>query len=87
MSSKRGQSKGQHISCWLPSDKTVTNKWLQELIDDVETKYKQKMMKLHPEAGDEVLKGRSQICALDINPADLHPPVAALMNLILKDPG
>lgn len=92
MISTRSQGKGHRITRRLPSDRSVTNKWLQELLDDVETNYKyklDKMMKLHPEAGDEVLKGHPHICAPDIDPADLglHPPVAALMNLILKDPG
>ena len=92
MTSKRGQGNGQHIARWLSSNDTVTNKWLQELIDDVETKYKcklDKLMNLHSEAEDEVLNGHSRVCTLDIDPVDfnLHPPVAALMNLILKDPG
>ena len=48
-------------------------------------------MKLHPAAEDEetALKGHPNICSPEIDPdeLDLHPPVAVLMNLILKDPG
>ena len=92
MSSKRGQGKGQRISRWLPADKSVTNKWFQGLIKKIETKQKdklEKLMKLHPPAESEetALKGHPNICPPQIDPVELHPPVAALMNLILKDPG
>ena len=92
MSSKRGQRKGQRISRWLPSDRSVTNKWFQGLINDLETKYKDKLdklLKLHPEALDEdtALKGYPHISPPEIDPVDLHRAVAALMNLILQDPG
>ena len=92
MSSKRGQGKGQRISRWLPADRSVTNKWFQGLIKKVETKQKdtlEKLMKLHPPAESEetALKGHPNICPPEIDPVELHPLVAALMNLILKDPG
>ena len=94
MSSRPNQGKGQRVSPWLPSDSSVTRKWYKALINKVETKHKhklEKLMKLHPAAEDEetALKGHPNICCPEIDPdeLDLHPPVAALMNLILKDPG
>ena len=93
MSTKSGQRKGQRISRWLPADRSVTNKWFQELIKKVETEEKdklEKLMKLHPPAESEetALKGDPNICPPEIDLDSMfHPPVAALKNLILNDPG
>ena len=92
MSSKH--IKRQPIGQWLPSDRSVTDKWLAGLLKELQTKKKGKldlMMKLHPPANDEksAMKGHPQVCCPDIDPAELglHPPVEALMNAILTDPG
>jgi hypothetical protein len=92
MSSK--QKKRQPIGQWLPSDRSVTDKWLAGLLKDLKTKHKAKydlMMKLHPPAEDEntAMKGHPHTCCPDIDPSELglHPPVEALMNAILTDPG
>lgn len=94
MSGKRG--KPQPVGQWLPSDKKVSDKWLAGLLKELETKYKDKvdlMLKMYPPASDEkaAFKGHPHIHGLYdhemINKLALHPPVAALRDAIIIDPG
>ncbi len=74
--------------------RTETDRWLAGLIKELETTCKDKldlMMKVHPPAKDGKLamNGQLQLCCPDIHSTELglHPPVEALMNAIVTDPG
>ena len=78
---------------WHLLFRTDTDKWLAGLIKELETTYKDKldlMMKVHPlaEDGKSDMNGHLHFCDPNIHPdLRLHPPVEALMNAIITDPG
>ena len=70
------------------------NIWLQGLMDNLEAKHKKRLeefveIDVSVEDEERFLKDYPDICSseIDLTELDLHPPVAALMNLILEDPG
>ena len=67
------------------------NIWLQGSMDNLEAKHKKEFVEIDVSVEDEerFLKDYPDICSseIDLTELDLHPPVAALMNLILEDPG
>lgn len=91
MSSKPG--KHERTCKWIPSDRKVTEKWLAGLQKKLETKYKNKlklMMELHPQAEDEeiALEGHPHVGHVALpEKLVLHPPVQALLDGIITDPG
>ncbi|XP_033109829.1 L-tryptophan decarboxylase-like [Anneissia japonica] len=84
-------SKPYRVGQWLPSDKKVLDKWLANLIKDVEVKSKDKLellMSGHPPAEDEA-KAMGELrstATLSVTNLHLHKPVEDLMNAILTDP-
>lgn len=86
--------KREYITQWLPSDRKVIDNWLKNLFEELKEKHQDKldlMLKLYPEAKDEktALKGHP-VVDLDKKvwpKLVLHPPVAALLDAILTDPG
>lgn len=92
MSSRRPYRVGQ----WLPSDRKVIEKWLANLIKEVESNAQSKkqldMIKnLHPPIEDEkTALGGHPAPPVDYHAAakkiGLHPPVLNLMEAILSDP-
>jgi hypothetical protein len=79
---------------WTYLFRAATNKSVDCLLRELDTTHKDKkdlMMKLYPPVNDGKLSmnGYQQVCCGDNESAELelHPPVKALMNAILTDPG
>ena len=63
-------------------------------MDNLEAKHKKRLeefveIDVSVEDEERFLKDYPDVCSseIDLTELDLHPPVAALMNLILEDPG
>ena len=85
-------SKPHRVGQWIPSDLKFPDKWLANLIIEVQTKYKDKLallMALHPPAEDEeTASGETPPVVAHGTEEDLglHPPVQELLKAIISDP-
>ena len=85
-------SKPYRVAQWIPSDRKFPDKWLANLIIEVQTKYKDKLallMALHPPAEDkETASGETPpIVAHGTEEGlGLHPPAQELLKAIISDP-
>ena len=85
-------SKPHRVGQWIPSDHKFPDKWLANLIIEVQTKYKDKLallMALHPPAEDEeTASGETPPVVAHGTEEDLglHPPVQELLKAIISDP-
>ena len=85
-------SKPHRVGQWIPSDLKFPDKWLANLIIEVQTKYKDKLallMALHPPAEDEeTASGETPPVVAHGTEEDLslHPLVQELLKTIISDP-
>ena len=77
-------------------DRKTVDKWLATLIEELKRNHKDKvdlLLNLYPPNFDEnsAVYGHLHFCPVlntsNTNELRLHPPVAALLNAILNDPG
>ena len=84
--------KPHRVTKWLPSDRKCVDKWLGNLIKEVQAKYKDKLellLAVHPPAeykntGMEGLQ--PAVSSAEVKELGLHQPVEDLLNAILTDP-
>lgn len=81
------------VGQWLPSDRKILDKWLQNMMDRLEVEYKGKkdlLLRLHPIVPneEEAMKDLESIEDVieEAKELRLHAPVMELMELILTDP-
>lgn len=85
-------SKPCRVGQWIPSDQKILDKWLDDLIAEVKTKYSDKLellMALHPPAEkEETVVSGNQLAVAKGTEKDLrlHSPVKDLLDAIISDP-